>query len=78
MEDFLIVFRSRYEAMSFYNYLSSKGYNVKAVNTPRQISLSCGLSIRITGISQQGLLNLTKTKNVAIYKITPSGYVKIK
>lgn len=42
----LAVFRSRTEALTFSNLLSSYGVSVSVVNTPRRISVSCGISIK--------------------------------
>lgn len=44
---YLVVFRARSETMKFHSLISS--YNVKSsiVNTPRQIAVSCGISVKI-------------------------------
>lgn len=42
----LAVFRSRTEALTFSNILSSYGVNVSIVSTPKRISVSCSLSIK--------------------------------
>lgn len=42
----LAVFRSRTEALTFSNLLSSYGVGVSVVSTPRRISVSCGISIK--------------------------------
>lgn len=41
----LAVFNNRTQALQFSNHLRGKGVNVKVINTPREITTSCGLSI---------------------------------
>ncbi|NCB48705.1 MAG: DUF3343 domain-containing protein [Clostridia bacterium] len=45
---YLIVFRARSETMKFYSILSSYGVKSEIVNTPRQISVACGISLKIS------------------------------
>lgn len=47
MNNYLVVFRSRNETIKFVNILNSYGFSVVAVTTPRQISVSCGISAKI-------------------------------
>lgn len=47
MSYYLVVFRSRSETMKFVNILNSYGVVVSIVNTPRQLSVSCGISAKI-------------------------------
>lgn len=47
MTYYLVVFSSRSETMKFSNLLSSYGFTVAFVNTPRQISVACGISAKI-------------------------------
>ena len=46
MEYALAVFRARNETITFANLLKSYGVNVMVVTTPRQINVSCGISVR--------------------------------
>lgn len=41
----LAVFNNRTQALQFANQLKSKGVNIKVINTPREITTSCGLSV---------------------------------
>lgn len=41
----LATFHNRTQALQFSNQLKGMGVNVKIINTPREISTSCGLSI---------------------------------
>jgi len=45
---YLIVFRARSETMKFYSLLSSYGVKSEIVNTPRQVSVACGISLKIS------------------------------
>lgn len=44
---YLVVFRSKSETIKFTNILASYGHRANIINTPRQISVSCGVSARI-------------------------------
>ena len=44
---YLVVFRARSETMKFSSILSSYGIKNAIVNTPRQIAVSCGISVRV-------------------------------
>ena len=46
MEFGLAVFRARTETVNFANLLKSYGVNVMIISTPRQINVSCGISVR--------------------------------
>jgi len=41
----LAVFNNRTQALQFSNQLKAKGVVVKVINTPREITTSCGLSV---------------------------------
>ena len=49
--NYLVVFRARSETMKFANLLSSYGYRATIVNTPRKISVACGISVKIDFIA---------------------------
>lgn len=46
MEYALAVFRARTETVTFSNLLKSYGVSVMIISTPRQINVSCGISVR--------------------------------
>ena len=48
MEYALAVFRARNETITFANLLKSYGVSVMVVSTPRQINVSCGISVRFS------------------------------
>ena len=45
MENIIAVFSNRNQAMQFASNLKRMGVNSKTVNTPRELSTSCGISI---------------------------------
>ncbi len=49
MKYYLVVFRSRNETIKFVNILNSYGFSATTVTTPRQITVSCGISAKIDG-----------------------------
>lgn len=46
MEYMIAVFRARTETINFASLLRSYGVNVTIINTPRQINVSCGISVK--------------------------------
>lgn len=47
MREFFIPFRSRSEAIRFYEALSGYGIACKIVNTPSSARVGCGLSVKL-------------------------------
>ena len=45
MDEIIAVFNNRNQAMQFANYLRKMGVRCKTVSTPRELSVSCGLSV---------------------------------
>ena len=76
MKDIIVVFRSRSDALSFNSRLRSYGVSGKIVNTPRALSLSCGLSVRVGGFARSVATALCP-RDAAIYEIRSDGYTKI-
>lgn len=58
MEYALAVFRARNETITFANLLRSYGVPVMIISTPRQINVSCGISVRF------GFENLEQAKQI--------------
>ncbi len=50
----IFAFRSRSQSMRFYNELKNRRVDCSLINTPREVSLGCGLSVR-TDESAYGL-----------------------
>lgn len=46
MEYMIATFRARTETINFANILRSYGVNVMIISTPRQINVSCGISVK--------------------------------
>lgn len=58
MEYGLAVFRARNETITFANLLRSYGAPVMIISTPRQINVSCGISVRF------GIEDLEQAKQI--------------
>ncbi len=58
MEYGLAVFRARNETITFANLLRSYGVSVMIISTPRQINVSCGISVRF------GIEDLDQAKQI--------------
>lgn len=58
MEYALAVFRARNETITFANLLRSYGTRVMIVSTPRQINVSCGISVRFNNQDLETAKNL--------------------
>ncbi len=76
MNDIIAVFRSRAEALSFNSSLAARGLAGRIVNTPRALSSSCGLSVRLSGFARSVAIALCP-HDATIYEITKDGYRKI-
>ena len=58
MDNVIAVFNNRNQSMQFATYLKRLGVNCKTVSTPRELSVSCGLSVVFL------LKNINKAKYV--------------
>ena len=58
MEYTIAVFRARNETITFANLLRSYGTRVMIVSTPRQINVSCGISVRFNNNDLETAKNL--------------------
>ena len=81
MTYFLVVFRSRSETMKFSNILNSYGFSSSFVSTPRQISVSCGISAKIEAKALQISKEILKRRQFytfgGIYFFKDNDYIKI-
>ena len=57
----LIIFRSRNDALAMRKYLSSRGVMSATINAPRSLTSSCGLALRVQGVSSVSLVGLIKS-----------------
>ena len=53
----LSVFRSRNETLYFATLLMKNGYRANIINTPKQLGLSCGISVQFS----ENLLGIART-----------------
>lgn len=57
MHYILAVFKSRNETLYFANLLMKNGYHANIINTPKQLGLSCGISVQFS----QSLLGIARS-----------------
>lgn len=57
----LITFRSRNDALAMRKYLSTRGVPCATVNAPRSLTNSCGLALKVQGVSSSSLVGLIKS-----------------
>lgn len=60
MKRCIVVFKSRTQVMSFIEILSNNGVYAKAVATPKEAKIGCGISAEITLSSLSSALNIIK------------------
>ncbi len=82
MEEFvLIVLRSRTQVFGFNKIISGAGIESSIVNTPKEISVGCGLSIKIEHSdlnSAKKLYSVYKPQSfVGFYSVVFDGYKNI-
>jgi len=79
MTYFLVVFRSRAETMKFASLLNSYSLPVSIVSTPRQISVSCGISAKIDASSLDVAKNILMRRQfytfAGIYYSSGNNYI---
>lgn len=63
----IIVFRSRNETMTFYKIIANYGLFCSVINTPRALSASCGVSVKIDRRLIAQSLNILKTKKFSTF-----------
>lgn len=56
----IAVFTTRRDAMSFFDFLTNNGIYASIINTPREISTSCGISVKFL------FNNLNRIKSIAM------------
>lgn len=77
MEYYIAVFKSRTQTMKFQDRLRRNGLAVSIVNTPRQASLGCGLSVKFSGGDLEIIKNILTTESYhsfgGIFFVTGNG-----
>lgn len=64
---YVIVFESTHHALASEQMLLAKNFDIKMIPTPREITLSCGLSILFSESLLQDIIELVE-RNVLIVK----------
>ena len=81
MTFFIVVFRSRSESMKFANILNSYGFKSAFVSTPRKISVSCGISVKIETKALQAAMEILKRRQFytfgGVYYLKGEEYIKL-
>lgn len=77
MEYYLVVFRSRTQTMNFNQLLRSYGVRANIINTPKQTSFSCSVSIKINNNGLRVALSILQRRKfdsiVGVYKVYDDG-----
>ena len=66
-EYYIAVFKSRNQTMKYYNTLKAERVRCEIVNTPRQVSLGCGLSVRFEAGALSRALSVLRRLNLYSY-----------
>lgn len=77
MKYLIISFKSRNNVMTFAKIMQKNGLYTSVINTPRSVSISCGLSIRTEFHNLQSVITLLRKSNlsglIGVYSITRKG-----
>lgn len=80
MDKVIAVFHNRNQAMQFSSYLKRMGIQNKTINTPRELSVSCGISVVFSGINMKDADFLVKRYRFGgfdkFYRIISNGFSK--
>lgn len=79
-EMYVIVFESTHYAIAGEDLLKSKGYKFNVIPTPREITRSCGLSIKFNSEDMKNIeedMNLANILIRGIYKIQKTSNDKV-
>lgn len=66
-EFYLAVFKSRNHTMKYYNALRGERVRCEIVNTPRQVSLGCGLSVKFDAAALPRAMSVLRKFNLYSY-----------
>jgi len=67
MQDYYIaVFDSTHHAMMFEKTIKSEGFKINIMPVPREITASCGLSVKIDSADYESIRALAEQKNLSI------------
>lgn len=80
MDNIIAVFNNRNQAMQFASYLKRMGVRVRTLSTPRELSVSCGLSVLFSYANIRQAEHVVKSYRfsgfVRFYKIINYNLVK--
>ena len=78
----LVTFRSQNNTMSFYQIIKSYGVSARIVQTPRQVQVSCGVSVRVPYGSQGIVMDILSRRRfdtlVGVYELTDTLIPKVR
>ena len=69
MKYILLTFASRTSLLNFTKFLKLNGISFSIINTPRALSISCGLSVKVGYIHYKKINNLSKNSNLGIKSV---------
>ena len=80
MKKIIAVFNNRNQALQFASILKRIGVRTKTINTPRDLSVSCGISVvfenKFLGHARMVLEKMGPTMSVRMYIISGDLFVK--
>ncbi len=79
MEYVIAVLPSRTQVMSFYQFLRRLGVGCYIIDTPREISKSCGVCVKFSKNQYQYVrsLSMQNYRSIRFYKYSSNNYGKI-
>ena len=80
MDNVIAVFNNRNQSMQFASMLKKMGVANKTINTPRELSVSCGISVVFSMNNIKQAEYVLKSYNfgafVGLYRIKSGGFIK--
>ena len=77
MEYLIVVFRSRSHTVKFHSFLEKNGIFSQIVNTPKELGVGCGLSVKVNTEQLQIMKKAIKIANlssfIGIFKVKKTG-----
>lgn len=63
----IAVFKNRTDTFSFYQLLNSYRVNCSIINTPKQVSIACSISVRFDKVFFDEAFNILKRRHFATF-----------
>ena len=77
MREFFVAFRSRSDALRFFEEISSYRVPAKIINTPSSAGVGCGLSVKLLGKSMPLVTRVLERMNfgsvIGFFRLTDCG-----